>query len=185
MEIIKTNKLDFNQVYNLYYNELVYFINTKIHSLENSEDVVNEVFVKAHKNWNNYDESKSKINTWLYNIAKNTMIDYIRANKSMNYTCISDFTDESGKELFQFASDNQSDKQVLRTELSNKIEKAFNKLNKKYREISKLYFIDDLSYNEIVEVLDIPLGTVKGTLNRCRELLQNELKRAKIEYEIY
>ena len=59
---------------------------------------------------------------------------------------------------------------------SEKIVKAFENLKPNYRKIAELYFIEDKQYNEIADICNIPLGTVKGMISRCREMLQSELK---------
>ena len=88
----------------------------------------------------------------------------------------SDGNDEE-KSYFNFVAPEQSkaDNEVLTKELHGKIAKAFRTLKPKYRKIAILYFLRDLPYVEIAEIVNVPMGTVKGMISRARQKLQAEL----------
>jgi len=155
------------------------YINWKINNIEDSEEIANDVFIKVNNNLNNYDANKSAFGTWLRTITNNSIIDYYRKNaKESKVQKVSDFVNADGDETFQFIADRQSEAgyQLENDELSQKLLKAFRSLKPKYRKIALLYFMKDKQYNEIAEICQIPMGTVKGHIFRIREMLQAELK---------
>jgi len=169
-------------LYKLHYGAIYNFINMKLHNVEVSEELTNDTFIKANNNMYQFNADKSKLLTWLYNIAKNCVIDYYRKDQSDKYINVSNFNDaETGKEIFQFAdiSDSQRTDTILENkELFANVQKAMSKLKPKYQKIAELHFIADKPYNEIAELLEMPLGSVKGTINRIKAMLtsQAELK---------
>jgi RNA polymerase sigma-70 factor (ECF subfamily) len=167
---------NFNQLYVENYSKTVNFVNFKIRNLQMAEEIVNDAFLKVYKHFNEFDQSKGKFTTWLYQIVKNTMIDYVRADYEKKHTVkVSGFVDENGEETFQYVSDATTDEDLNNSELSAKIEKAFNSLKPAYRNIADLYFIKQMKYEEIVKATGLPMGSVKGMISRCREMLQNNL----------
>ena len=173
-----TNNNTFNQIYSNF-NKLIYrYIISKVKRTEIAEELSQEVFVRLHKHFDNYDVYKAKISTWLYTIANNIVIDYYRTDHSDRYQQVSNFMDaETGRETYQFAApESYETENVMETnEINLKIKHAFQNLKPKYRRIAELYFLEDKKYSEIAIICNIPLGTVKGMINRCREMLQNEL----------
>ncbi len=180
-------QLDFNDVYNRYYNEVKFFIFSKIKSMDISEEIANDTFLKVYNKLNTYNSELSKINTWIYNIAKNSLIDYVRHENSTNKNInISNFVDAEGNEFFSFISDNKTDASLENNELKNSIDLAFQKItNENQRKIGLLFFIEDMSYDDISKMLNVPLGTVKVMILRCRNSLQKNLMKTKIEYSIH
>lgn len=171
--------LNFECVYNEYNKRIQNYINTKVKNSDAAQELCADVFIKVNDNLVYYMGEIAGLSTWIYSIAKNTIIDYYRVDKSSHYTNVSNFADaETGKETFQFvASESYEVDSVLDcADKSEKIAKAFENLKPNYKKIALLYFIEDKQYNEIAEVCNIPLGTVKGMISRCREMLQNELK---------
>jgi RNA polymerase sigma-70 factor (ECF subfamily) len=180
-----TKSMSFNEIYNKFHDEVLYYITFKVKKLEVAEEITNNVFLKVNKHLLNFDESKSQFGTWIRNIANNCIIDYFRVDKSIYYTNVGEFVDvETGKEVFQFVADNESDKKIECKELKNKVQLAFDNLKPKYQKIAQLYFMEEMQYNEIAEICDIPMGSVKGMISRCREMLQNQLQSTKVEYSL-
>jgi len=87
----------------------------------------------------------------------------------------SDFSNDNGIDEFQFVADAEADSEMDREELSAKIMKSFRGLKPKYRKIAVLFFMNQKSYKEIAEILDVPMGTVFGMISRCRKMLQTSL----------
>jgi len=165
----------FEQVYSKFYNQIFWYVKGKVNRIDEAEDITNEVFVKVSRHFNSYDVDKAKIITWLYTIAKNHIIDFYRHDKSQYQVNVDSFVDDNGKEFFQFVGDNDCDSDIESDELSQQIAKAFSTLKPKYKRIAELYFIKELQYAEIAEMCNVPMGTVKGMINRCREMLQTQL----------
>jgi RNA polymerase sigma factor (sigma-70 family) len=106
------------------------------------------------------------------------IIDFIRT-QHIDYKCVSDFVNpESGEEKFDFVSGSSSEAnfRVENSEMHRKIRKALRNLKPQYKKIALLYFVQDLKYEEIAEICNVPIGTVKGMISRCREQLESELK---------
>jgi len=158
------------------YTDNIY--NFVFHYLGNStdsEDVVQEVFVKVWKNLKKFDSSK-KFKTWLFTIAKNTAVDFLRKKKMAVF---SDFVDSEGND---FIAENITD-QSLTADLMfdnnltvDNLKQAVQKLDKEDRSIISLYFNDGFNFREIAEILDKPLNTVKSRLRRSLARLKAILK---------
>ena len=168
------NEANFNKVYNMYLPQMQAFINNKIHNNEATCEICNDAFLNAYKNMSNFRPELSGLRTWLFNLAKNVMIDFIRKNK--NHSGNTDLA----KVDFFVSSNNNTDNLLLSNEVNNKIEKAFSNLNSKQKEIADLFFIQDMKMSDIAEALDIPLNTVKVTILRARKVLQESLKSQKV-----
>jgi len=172
---------DFTGIYNKYYSQVYFYVNGKLfNNTIIAEEITNDVFMKAYKHLVNYDVMKSQLNTWLFTIAKNSVIDYSRSKdykKSTNLDLIDGYVDENGNETYQFGSDMMDGQNSMENkELGATISKAFEGLNDRDRELSLLFFMKQKTYEEISEIMEIPLGTVKGTLNRCKAKLQTKLQ---------
>lgn len=174
-------------VYNLFYNQVKYFIHGKVKDEMTAEDLTADTFLKAQRFIDKYD-SKYQFTTWLYNIANNRVIDYWRTQnakfgKNVN---VDGYVDEEGHELFQFEADNNVQDSIESKESVNIILSGIQSLKPKYQRIAELYFIQEKEYNEIAEICEIPLGTVKGMVFRCREMLQSlsAIENLKSEYAI-
>ena len=180
--------LNFESVYNEYNRRIQNYINTKVKNSDAAQELCADVFIKVNDNLVYYMGEIAGLSTWIYSIAKNTIIDYYRVDKSSHYTNVSNFADaETGKETFQFvASESYETESILENnELSNKINDAFASLKPNYRKIAELYFIEDKQYNEIAEICNIPLGSVKGMLHRCRAMLQESLTNNNVRSKVY
>jgi RNA polymerase sigma-70 factor, ECF subfamily len=166
----------YNEIYTKFNKPILNYIYNKVKNVEDAQDICQEVFIRLHKHLENYDVYKAKISTWLYTIANNLIIDHYRTDKSGNYTNVSSFVDaETGKETYQFVADD--DRETMETdELKTTIIASFRKLKPSYRRIAVLYFMNQMNYNEIAVICNVPMGTVKGMINRCRAMLQGELK---------
>jgi len=173
---------DFDKVYKKYYNQVYYHVNGKLSNNPIvAEEITNDVFMKAYEHIDNYDVHMGKINTWLITIAGRKVIDYWRSKAKRNYdntALIDGYVDESGNETYQVGADIMDGQNSMESrELGVIISKAFDCLNERDKNLCELYFLHEHSYEEISEIMDIPLGTVKGTLNRCRGKLQSKLQR--------
>ena len=171
------NAIDINALYKKYYNEILNVVVSRgIKDIESAREVANDVFVKAHTYLNSYDANKSKIRTWLINIAKNEAINRYRTDHSDKYVNVESYVDDEGRETYQIADDNEASDNVENEELMSKIRVAMSNLKPKYQTIAELHFIEQKKYDEIAEILNIPIGSVKGMINRCRTMLQTSLQ---------
>lgn len=174
---ITMKQLTIENLYKEYHN--VIFLSLKQQLFGNvvvAEELANEVFIRFNRMIDSYNPEKAKVITILYTIKNNLVIDHLRKNKVP--------TDSIDKCNWEDAPVSTIEKQtpldVYNTkELGNKITKAIDDLNPRFKIIAVLYFQKEYSYEEISDELSMPLGTVKTILFRCRETLQKNLKEFK------
>lgn len=140
-----------------------------------AEDLTQDVFVKAFRALASYDRRR-KFSSWLFKIAHNTAIDQLRRRQLD--TVALETPGSSGPDLVAFLPDSQAaspDERMQRRDLAGAIEGAIALLRPEYREVVVLRYQQDLSYEEIAEVMDLPLGTVKTHLHRARKAMAQHL----------
>lgn len=138
---------------------------------ETSEDLGQEIFLKAYENINELDKSL-KFSSWLYRIARNHVISFWRKNKNRKTTFSID-VDESFKNIIETNEDIVRD--LDREVSSEMIEKVLAKIKIEYREVLVLRFMEDKNYEEISDILKKPVGTVGTLLSRAKKELKKEL----------
>ena len=157
----------FGELVTRYESKMIRYGRKFLFGYEDVEDAVQEVFIKAYRNIQSFDATK-KLSSWLYRIAHNEFINTIK---------------KKGKEPLPFfdadtlfphpVSPEKSDQQTHLREAKEMIESCLSKLTPKYREILILYYLEELSYKEIADVLRVPMATVGVRLKRGRETLQS------------
>jgi RNA polymerase sigma-70 factor (ECF subfamily) len=165
---LNQNNLDFQKIFKDYYNPLVNFINYYLNNIDDSREVVQNVFFKL---WENKESLNVRISfkSYIYQSAKNTMIDYIRANKKhKGHT-------EVDTELIQRIEDSnhtEPEPYIIRTE----IQKLLLEVKPKNREIFELNKFEGLTYEEIADYLKISKRTVEDNVSRTMIFLKEKLK---------
>lgn len=179
----------FEEIYNHYHNPLLNWLKFKIKNVSDAEELVNDTLIKVCRNLEKYDASKSSFDTWVKNINNNVLVDYYRTNnmtakaQAMKNNFSIDGNDiNEDCPVFQvpdkgIKSDSLFDTQIV----TRNIETAINSLKGNAKAIAIELFINQLTYDEIAEKLSLSIGTVKPTIMRIREKLQNKLKK---EYEL-
>jgi RNA polymerase sigma-70 factor (ECF subfamily) len=136
-------------------------------------DLTQEVFIKVYGSLARY-RPEYKFSTWIYKIAHNAAIDHLRRYSSREQSLISEFDGEQ-KELRIESRRPSPEQESEREEQRAEIEAVVQQLPPAYRELIILRHSHDLSYDEIAEVMELPLGTVKNRLFRAREVMRQEL----------
>lgn len=167
------NNKEFNLIFANHYSKVLQYVKSKVNNDETAEDITQEIFIKISKN--NFDEEKSKLNTWIFMITNHQIIDHYRCDKSAKLIHVNGYTDDEGNESFEFKS-KLNNNNIEEREIYKSIRKAMRKLNNNEQKIANLYFIQQMKYIEISNILEMPVGSVKGFLSRLRKKLQNELK---------
>ncbi len=140
------------------------------------EDLVQEVFIKAFNSLQNYNQEYA-FSTWIYRIAINNTIDYLRKKRLNTFSIDKDDYEDDDKPKFEIPDTTYSaDANLILEQRQKIINDAIDSLPEKYKKIIELRHKDDLSYEEISEILNLPIGTVKVQLFRARELLNKYLK---------
>ncbi len=146
-----------------------------ISSDDNIEDVVQEVFIKAFQNIKSFD-IKQKFSPWIYRIAHNTYVNSIKKSQT-GPLYLFDFDTV----LSHTVTDDPIVREREQKEIKEIVDRGLREVEPKYREILVLYYIEDLSYKEISEILRIPIGTVGVRIMRAKEILKEKYKDLKID----
>ena len=155
-------------IYNLIYK--------MVRNKEETEDLVQEAFMKAFKALPSFNEEYA-FSTWLYKIAVNNCIDHMRKKKLQTYSINKPVQSKDGELDREFPDTSMSpDKSILSEERAGIIETAIDELPENYKTAIILRHSEEKSYEEISKILNIPLGTVKARIFRAREMLKKKLK---------
>jgi len=155
-------------IYNLIYQ--------MIKNREETEDLVQETFIKAFNALGSYNRQFA-FSTWLYKIAYNNSIDAIRKKKLRTQPLDKPIRTRDGEVQQQIGSDAPSpEHDYLYEERVRLIRDYIDSLPEAYRVVIVMRHQEERSYEEIGELLDIPLGTVKARLFRAREMLKKKLE---------
>ncbi|MFQ5650100.1 MAG: RNA polymerase sigma factor [bacterium] len=147
-----------------------------VRNKEETEDLVQEAFMKAFNALPSFNEDYA-FSTWLYKIAINNCIDHMRRKKLKTYSINKPVQSKDGELDREFPDTSMSpDKHVLSEERTQLIETAIDELPENYKIAIILRHTQEKSYEEIAEILNIPLGTVKARIFRAREMLKKKLK---------
>ncbi|TYP95150.1 RNA polymerase sigma-70 factor, ECF subfamily [Fodinibius salinus] len=166
----------YSQLVEKYERALFYHILKMVNDREQVEDLVQETFVKAFDNLDTYSTNYA-FSTWLYRIATNHTIDYLRKKKLNTLSIDSPVKTKEGEMEMQLPDESAStDRKIIQKQRQKIVQQAIQDLPEKYRKVIELRHMEEKSYKEISEVLDSPLGTVKAHIFRARELLYKELK---------
>ncbi|MFU8860016.1 MAG: RNA polymerase sigma factor [Cyclonatronaceae bacterium] len=159
-----------------YERAIYYHINKIVRDTGMVDDLVQETFLKAFNNIQSYDTSFA-FSTWLYRIATNHSIDYLRKKKLKTLSIDQPVHTKDGELSIDLPDENaHSDSRIISHERSNILKHAIEILPDRYRVIIQLRHMEEKSYEEIAQLLDLPLGTVKAHIFRARELLYKYLK---------
>lgn len=159
-----------------YRNPLYYHINRMVPDKDMLEDLVQEVFLKAFDNIHTFDTTYA-FSTWLYRIATNHSIDYLRKKKLKTLSIDQPIQTRDGELTMELPDESSdADDNVIRQERAMVIMDAIAALPPRYEKIIRLRHMEEKSYQEIAEIMDLPLGTVKAHIFRARELLNKFLK---------
>jgi len=160
----------FEELVRRYQRPITNYVFRMLNDYDASLDVTQEVFIKVYHSLSRY-SSEYKFSTWLYRIAHNAAIDYIR-RRSPNQQSI-ETENKDGAYQLQIESPNPTPEQEReRSEWRTEIEAVVKCLPAVYRELILLRHAQDLSYDEIAEITNLPLGTVKNRLFRAREMMR-------------
>ncbi len=167
------DKRAYDEIVSRYSQPLYNFIYRIIGDSAFAEDLLQETFVRLYLNKDRYREI-AKFSTWIYTIAGNLAKTELRRQKVRRWFSLSPKTDERPLEI---ADDDPDPEDTLqRNSVLKQINDEIQKLPDVFRQVIELRDLQELSYEEIGKILDIPLGTVKSRVNRGRQRLQKKLK---------
>ncbi|RMG68549.1 MAG: sigma-70 family RNA polymerase sigma factor [Calditrichaeota bacterium] len=157
-----------------YKDQLLNYVYRFVGNRSDAEDIVQETFLRVYKNKHYYKEI-AKFSTWIYTIAGNLAKTELRRRKRRKIFSVSNFVNE--EKDFDIPDVERSPEQQVDGSIKDDIiQKAIEKLPPKFKEVILLRDVQGFSYEEISQILGIPLGTVKSRVNRGRLKLQEDLK---------
>lgn len=172
----KTGQLAFKQLVERHQNAIFHIILKIVRNNDTAKDLVQDTFMKAFSSLASY-RSEYRFSTWLYKIAANCAIDNLRKKRIYALSLDQELDTGDGKVDFEVADNSYNpEKDLVRKQQRVTISEAIASLPPKYQEVIVYRHKDDKSYEEIADLLIIPVGTVKARIFRARELLKKMLK---------
>ncbi len=158
------------------YRDSIYYMLLKmVNNTSDAEDLMIEAFGKAFKNIDQYTPSFA-FSTWLFKIATNNCIDFIRKRRTSTIS-IDQTSDDQETQSITIQSDTPDpEEHMIIDQKVRMLRDVVSKLKPRYKTLVELRYFNEYSYEEISEELQLPIGTVKAQLFRARELLYNILK---------
>ena len=144
---------------------------------EDINDIAQEIFIKAYVNIKSFDIDK-KFSPWIYRIAHNELVNMLKKKEKSPLPFFDADT------LFPHpVSKEETDKKTKEDEIKKVLDKCLKKIHPKYREPLLLFYMEELSYNEIAEIMRVPISTVGVRLKRGKKMLKKLCDKMKLNHE--
>lgn len=168
------NMYAYDQIVHRYQDQLVNFVYMFLGDRSDSEDVVQETFLRVYRNKHMY-KQVAKFSTWIYTIAGNLAKTELRRRRRRKILSLTQMGFEDKD--YELPADTRTPEKIIDGEMKEKmIRKEIDELPIRFKEVIVLRDVEEFSYEEISQILDIPIGTVKSRVNRARSRLQNRLQ---------
>jgi RNA polymerase sigma-70 factor, ECF subfamily len=162
----------FEQLVRRYQRPIAAYVYRMVGNYESALDLTQEIFIKVYNSLHRY-RAEFKFSTWIYKIAHNAAVDHLRRTSTRAQSLVAG-TESDSFELPIESAHLTPEQESERKERRGEIESVVRALPANYRELIILRHSQDLSYEEIVEVTGLPLGTVKNRLFRAREMMRQQ-----------
>jgi RNA polymerase sigma-70 factor (ECF subfamily) len=173
---LRGDQFAYKQLMKKYHDPIFNLVYRMLHDKQQVEDLTQETFVKAFASLKYFNEEYA-FSTWLYKIATNSSIDYIRKKKLNTFSIDKPVAMEESDFSFELPDTTyQPDKTLIQHQRTSMIEEAIAQLPEKYRRVIVLRHTEERDYAEIAKMLKLPIGTVKAHIFRARELLNKALR---------
>ena len=157
----------FGEIVKRYEAKLLRYARKYFFSSEDAQDLVQDIFLKAYENIQSFDASR-RFSPWVYRVAHNEFVNELKKKQTRKPFFSIDFDT-----MFpHLAAAETADSMTLARDTKEILEKYLDKLDVKYKEPMLLYYVEEMDYKEIAEILHIPVSTVGVRLNRARTQLQ-------------
>ncbi|MGZ3867300.1 MAG: RNA polymerase sigma factor [Bacteroidia bacterium] len=169
----------FAELMKRYWEPVFFMLNRMVNNKDDAEDLTIEAFGKAFKNLQQY-SPQFAFSTWLFKIASNNAIDFIRKKKMENVTSLDKpVGKDGGEDLSQQIKGHglTPEENYIKKQGADRVHEIIDKLKPRYKEIVELFYLEELSVEEISKRLDLPVATIKTRLFRARDLLLQVVKR--------
>jgi|UniRef100_UPI004049DD12 RNA polymerase sigma-70 factor, ECF subfamily len=145
---------------------------------EDAADLTQDAFIKSFQSINRF-QGQSSFFTWLYRIAVNSTLTHLRKNRLRTFFSLEkvDENDRQSAEVIEALTDNTGvERNTFVKELQERLNDAMQKLSIRHRTVVTLFEIDGLSHQEIAEIMNCSVGTVRSRLHYAKQQLQSELQ---------
>lgn len=167
----------FAELVNLYKDKIYFLAYRMMNNVQEAEDVVQETFLRVYMNLHRYDDTH-KFSTWIFRIATNLCIDRLRKRKTV-YSLDSRMNEDDDNDWYSLLQGDTDvpEKELVISETQEEVRKAIDELPEKYKSIVILRYLHDLSLQEIGDILNMPISTIKTRVHRGREFLRKKLQK--------
>ncbi len=165
--VAQGDELAFVELYSRYKVSLYNYLLRLLNDRSSAEDILQEVFVAIWKGAGRF-RSQSSVKTWLFRIAHNQAMSWHRKQKPVI---------EHKEEIIQVGQEGDPEKDFLKSWKADQLQEALSKLSPNHRAVVELSFVHDLTYNEIAQIMDCPVGTIKSRMSYALKHLDGVLKR--------
>ena len=145
---------------------------------EDASDLTQDAFIKSFQSINRF-QGQSSFFTWLYRIAVNSTLTHLRKNRLRTFFSFEKINEDdkvSSEVIAALTDDTGADHETFARELQEKLNEAMQKLSIRHRTVITLFEIDGLGHQEIAEIMNCSVGTVRSRLHYAKQLLQAELQ---------
>ncbi len=165
------------------YKDAIFFMLLKmVNNKNDAEDLTFEAFGKAFRNIKQY-SPKYAFSTWLFKIASNNCIDFLRKKKGNTISIDGKDDSENERAITLESNTLNPEQEFIKGQKATIMRNEVSRLKERYRRLIELRYFEEFSYDEIAKELNLPIGTVKAQLFRARELLFNTLKDSEVKIE--
>ncbi len=171
----------FARLLNRYKNSIYFMLLKMVNNRSDAEDLTLEAFGKAFKNLHQYTPSFA-FSTWLFKIASNNCIDFIRKKKGKIVTIENSEQNNIGDQTKLKSKELNPEEKLIRMQKAILLRKVVRRLKPRYQVLVELRYFKELSYDEIAKELNLPLGTVKAQLFRARGMLFKMIESTEMDY---
>ncbi|UUZ97648.1 RNA polymerase sigma factor SigW [Paenibacillus sp. P25] len=171
------DRVAFEELVELYKDKIYHLAYRMLHNGHEAEEIVQETFLRVYTNLERYDESQ-KFSTWIYRIGTNLCIDRLRKRKP-SYSLDAEMNDGEGTDWYSMlpSQEETPDEQLVLSETQTQIRESIDTSPEKYKAVVILRYLQDLSLQEISDVLSMPVTTIKTRLHRGRDFLRKKLEK--------
>lgn len=174
---IKGNQVAYRAIMAKYHDQVYNLLYRMIHQKDEVKDLTQEAFIKAFQSLQNFNEEFA-FSTWLFKIATNNCIDFIRKRKLQTFSIDKPIESKDGEYSYEIPDTTfEPDKELIEGQRTRLLEDAISALPEKYRQVILMRHTEDMDYQDIADKLHLPLGTVKAHIFRAREILNKSLRK--------
>eukprot|EP01029_Cantina_marsupialis_P020434 TRINITY_DN478_c0_g1_i2.p2 TRINITY_DN478_c0_g1~~TRINITY_DN478_c0_g1_i2.p2 ORF type:complete len:205 (-),score=31.91 TRINITY_DN478_c0_g1_i2:1032-1646(-) len=172
----------FEELFKRYKDAIFFMLLKMVNNKNDAEDLTFEAFGKAFRNIKQY-SPKYAFSTWLFKIASNNCIDFLRKKKGNTVSIDGKDDSENERTITLESSVLNPEQDYIKKQKAKIMRNEVSRLKERYRRLIELRYFEEYSYEEIAKELNLPIGTVKAQLFRAREMLFNTLKDSEVKIE--